>query len=112
MSLKTDFFDGATGLHTQMNDVFDEGATFVTTNLASLTSEMTSQASKGVTTFTFTLVTVFEPANLRLLGLHWQHYSAGIVNQLAAEDIYSHEVSIALNTSDLTTTSIDFNFTF
>jgi len=112
MSLKTDFFDGATGIHTKMNDVFDAGESFVTSSLAALTTAMTTQAAKGVTTFTTTLVTSQEPANLRLEGIYLSHYLAGIISQLAVEDVYSHEVSLALNTSDLTTTSIDFNFTF
>lgn len=112
MTLKTDFFDGATGLHTQMNDVFDQGVALVTGNLAAITSELTTNAGKGNVTFTYNLITTFEPANLRLGGLHWQHYQAGIISGLGAEDIYSHEVTITLNTSDATETSIDFNFTF
>ena len=112
MTLKTDFFDGATGIHTQMNDVFDSGVAFVTANLATLTSEMTSQASKGVTTFTLSIVTTDEPVNLRLNGLYLQHYTAGIISQMAAEDIYSHEVAVSLNIGDISTTSMDFNFTF
>jgi len=112
MTLKTDFFDGATGLHTQMNDVFDQGAAFVTANLASLTSEMTTAAASGIINFTVSIESTFEPAALRLEGLHLQHYIAGIVAQLAIEDIYSHEVVISLNTSNTTTTSIDFAFSF
>ena len=111
MTLKTDFYLGATGLHEQMNDVFDQGVDFVTDNLSTLQTALTDNAAKGITNFTATIATAFEPANLRLNGLHWQHYRAGIVDGLAAEDIYSHEVTIELNTSDTTVTSIDFNFT-
>lgn len=112
MTLKTDFYDGATGLHTKMNGIFDAGATFVTDNLAALQTAMTTQAAKGVTTFTTTIVTSQEPANLRLQGIYLNHYLEGIISQLAIEDVYSHEVSLSLNISDQTTTSIDFNFTF
>ena len=112
MSLKTDFYDGATGLHTQMNDVFDTGAAFVTANLAALTTAMTTQAAQGVTTFTATILTVDEPVNLRLEGLYLSHYFAGIISQLAIEDVYSHEVTLTLDTSDQITTGVHFNFTF
>lgn len=112
MTLKTDYFDGATGLHTQMNDVFDAGVAFVTANLASLTTELQSAAAKGVTTFTVNITTTDEPANLRLNGLYLQTYLNGIAHELANQDIYGDEVSLSLNTSQTTETSIDFNFTF
>jgi len=90
MSLKTDFYDGATGLHTQMNGIFDAGEAFVTANLAALTTAMTTQAAQGVTTFTVTLPTAQAPASLRLNGLYLSHYLAGIISQLAVEDVYSY----------------------
>lgn len=112
MSLKTDYLDGATGFTQKMNDAFVAGQGFVTTNLATLTSELQAAATKGLQAFTVTLVTSFEPANLRLNGIHQQSYFAGIMHQLGTEEIYDYEVSLALNTSDQTTTSVDFNFTF
>ena len=112
MSLKTDFYDGATGLHTKMNGIFDDGAAFVTANLVALQTAMTDNAAQGVTTFTATILTSQEPVNLRLEGLYLSHYFVGIISQLAAEDVYSHEVALALNVSDSQSTSVDFNFTF
>jgi hypothetical protein len=112
MTLKTDFFDGATGIHSQMNDTFDLGVAFVVASAGTLTSAMTTSAASGVTTFTVTIETLDNPANLRLDGLYQQHYFAGIIKGLADEDVYSHEVSLALNTTNTTTTGVDFNFTF
>ena len=51
MSLKTDFWDGATGLNEQMNDVFDEGVLFVSTNLAAISLALKDSAAQGVTDF-------------------------------------------------------------
>lgn len=112
MTLKTDYFDGATGLHQQMNDVFDSGIAFVTANLASLTTELQLAASKGLKTFTVNIITTDEPTNLRLNGLYLSTYLNGILHELANQDIYESEVSLSLNTSLTDTTSIDFNFTF
>ena len=112
MSLKTDFYDGATGLHTQMNGVFDDGKAFVTANLGALQTAMTANAAQGVTTFTVTILTSQDPTSLRLEGLYLTHYLEGASYELATEDVYGHEVALTLNTSDQTDTSIDFNFTF
>jgi hypothetical protein len=112
MTLKTDYFDGPNGFNQKMADVFAAGQSFVTTNSATLTTELQSAAAKGLKTFTVTIETSFEPANLRLNGIHQQSYFAGITHQLGTEDIYDYEVSLALNTSDQTTTSVDFTFSF
>lgn len=112
MSLKTDYFDGPNGFNTKMNDVFVAGQGFVTTNSATLTTELQAAAAKGLKTFTVNIVTSFEPANLRLEGTHMNTYFAGIEHQLGTEEIYGYEVSLSLNTSDSTTTSVDFTFTF
>lgn len=112
MSLKTDYLDGATGLTQKMQNVFDQGVALVTTNLSALSSGLQTNAAKGLSSFTINIVTTFEPANLRLKGTHMNTYFAGIRAQLAAESIFDYEVSLELNTSDLTTTSIDFKFNF
>jgi hypothetical protein len=112
MSLKTDYLDGANGFTMQMADVFDQGKSFVATNVAALTSALQTAASKGQKKFVVTVETTFEPANLRLNGLHLQTYLAGIQTALADQDIYNYEVTLALNTALTTTTSIDFNFSF
>ena len=112
MSLKTDYFDGANGFNTKMNDAFVAGQGFVTASLASLTSELQANAAKGLKQFTVNIITTFEPANLRLNGIHQESYFAGITHQLGTEEIYDYEIDLVLNTSDITTTSIDFNFKF
>ena len=112
MSLKTDYLDGASGLTQQMIGVFGEGQSFVTASLATLQSELLDAAGKGLTTFTVTLPVAFEPENLKLKGLHWESFKSGIIAQLAAEEIYSYEVGVALNESDQITLQIDFNFNF
>lgn len=112
MSLKTDYFDGVNGFNTKMNDAFVAGQGFVTANLALLTTELQAAAAKGQKEFTVTVLTTFEPANLRLNGIHQKSYFAGITNQLGLEEIYDYEVVLELNTSDITTTSVDFKFAF
>jgi len=112
MSLKTDYFDGANGFNTKMNDAFVAGQSFVTASLAALTTSLQTNAAKGLKTFTVTLETSFEPANLRLNGIHQQSYFAGIKHQLGTEEIYDYEITLVLNVSDQTTTSVDFNFAF
>lgn len=112
MSLKTDYYDGANGFNTKMLDVFDAGVAFVTAQSAVLTAALQAAAAKGQKTFTVNILTTFEPANLRLNGIHQQTYFAGILNELGTQDIYNYEIALALNTSDATDTSVDFNFTF
>lgn len=115
MSLKTDYYDGSTGLILQMDSAFTAGAAFVTTNLATLSAALKAQAAAGVTTFTVTITTSDNPAYLRGNSgnnLYNKSYQAGIINGLAQQGIYGYEVAVALNTKDNVTTSIDFNFTF
>ena len=112
MSLKTDYLDGANGFTRQMADVFAQGEALVALNSVVLVAALQSAASKGQKKFTVTVETSFEPANLRLNGLHLQTYLAGIQAALASEEVYNYEVSLALNTSQQTSTSIDFNFSF
>lgn len=112
MSLKTDYLNGPNGFYEQMDDVFAQGGTWVTSNLAAISSALQSNAAQGKKSFTVTLAVAFEPSNLRLKGYHWKSFQAGIVSALAAEGVYSYEVAVELNTSDALSTSIDLNFTF
>ncbi len=95
-----------------MNTVFDAGATWVTSNLSDISDELKENAEKGLRTFTINVGVTFEPANLRLEGIHMEMFFAGIRSQLATEDVYSNEYELELNTSITTETSIDINFTF
>ena len=112
MSLKTDYLDGANGFTIQMAGVFADGETFVTTNSGTLTTELQSAAAKGLKSFTVNIETNQNPSSLRLDGIYLSTYFAGIEAQLAQEDIYNYEVTLSLNTSDQTLTSVDFLFSF
>jgi len=112
MSLKTDYLQGANGFTAQMADVFAQGQAYVIANLATLTTELQTNAAKGVKSFKVTLLSPFEPSNLRLKGLHMQTYFSGISAGLMAQEIYNYEVTIALNTSDNVDTKVDLNFSF
>lgn len=116
MSLKTDFFDGSTGLHQQGNDAFDAGVTFVTvTNLATISAALITNAAAGNTKFTVTITTTYLPSTLRGNkgnNLILKAYLAGIQKGLADQDIYSHECSPSLNIVDSVDTKIDLNFNF
>ena len=116
MSLKTDFYDGSTGLLTQCDTAFAAGSAFVTvTNLVAISNDLKSQAALGLTTFTLTYPTSYNPVALRGNkgnNLILKAFLAGIQDGLAAQNIYDYEVAPALNVSDTVTTSIDLNFTF
>lgn len=115
MSLKTDFFDGLTGLHSKLNDAFDEGVDFVGSNLSALSSAATANAANGNTKYTVTIITNFNPSALRAnkgANLLWKAYSAGILKGLSDQQVYSYEVAVALNVVDSVDTKVDFNFNF
>lgn len=115
MSLKTDYFDGATGLQSKLNDAFDAGAAFVVTNTSALSAALIASAAQGQTKFTVSITTSFNPSYLRANkgdNLLRKAYFAGIESGLAAQDIYEYECSLALNTSDTVDTKVDFNFNF
>lgn len=116
MSLKTDFYDGATGLNQQCNAAFDAGVVFVTTtNLAAISAALVDAASKGKTKFTVSLTTSYQTAILRDNSgnnLITKSYLAGVQSGLADQDIYNFEASSVLNMSDNTLTKIDITFNF
>lgn len=116
MSLKTDYFDGATGLQAKCNDAFAAGVTFVTVdNLAAISAALIAAAAAGSTKFTTTLQTTYNPSTLRANkgnNLILKAYLAGIQQGLADQEIYNYECLAALNVSDSIDTKIDLNFTF
>jgi hypothetical protein len=116
MSLKTDYFDGATGLHAKCNDAFDAGVTFVTVdNLAAIASALIAAAAAGNTKFTTTLQTTYQPSTLRGNkgnNLILKAYLAGIQQGLANQEVYAYECTPALNVADTVDTKIDLNFNF
>lgn len=116
MSLKTDYFDGATGLQSKCNDAFDAGVTFVVTdNLAAISAALISAAAAGNTKFTVTLTTSYNPSILRGNkgnNLILKAYLAGIQDGLAQQEVYNYECTAALNVADSVDTKIDLNFNF
>lgn len=117
MSLKTDYFDGATGLQQKMNDAFDEGALYVTTNLAAISAALISNAAQGKTTFTVNVAGTgaLNASYLRANNgnnLLLKAFLAGITSGLAGQEVYSYECTPKLNVSDSINTSVDLNFTF
>lgn len=112
MSLKTDYLDGATGLTQVLATVAQAGRQWVIDNNANISQGLQDNAAKGGVKFTVNLPVTFEPGNLRLQGLHWQSFRAGVLEQLGSEDIYNYEVDPQLNTSDTVSTSIDLKFDF
>lgn len=117
MSLKTDFYDGATGLNQKMDAAYAAGVAYVTTNLAALSTALKDNAAQGLVSFTVTtLGTGSLNANyLRANNgnnLLLKSFLAGITGGLAAQSIYDYECEPKLNVSDTITTSVDFNFDF
>ena len=119
MTLKTDFFDGATGLQSKMNDAFDAGAAYVTAtpNLTQLSTALKSNAAQGLTSFTETVLGTgtLSATYLRANSgdnLLLKAFFAGIQNGLAAQDIYVYECTLALNITSSTETNVDFVFNF
>ena len=116
MSLKTDYFDGATGLQAKCNDAFAAGVTWVTTdNLVTISAALISAAAAGTTKFTVTIVTAYNPTILRGNkgnNLILKAFLAGVQQGLADQEIYSYECAPALNVSDSVENKIDLNFNF
>ena len=117
MSLKTDYFDGATGLQAKMNDAFDGGEAYVVSNASTLSVGLIDNAAKGNTNFTVAVTGTgtVSASYLRANNgnnLLLKAFLAGIKSGLAAQDIYEYECTPALNISDSVNTNVDFKFTF
>lgn len=117
MSLKTDFYDGATGLNQQMDAAFAAGGAYVTANLSTLSTALKSMAAQGLTKLTVT-VTGTGTLNAGYLranngnNLLLKSFFAGITDGLAAQSIYSYECSLSLNVAEIINTNVDFIFNF
>jgi hypothetical protein len=80
---------------------------------STLLTGLQAAAAAGNAVFSVSVPTVDNTQYLRLRGLYLKAYFAGIYYALDKEGIFNtYEVSLALDTSDTTTTSIVFNFTF
>jgi len=114
MTLKTDYTTNLTDPVTgALPKAFNEGSAFVTTNLALLSSSLTTAAAAGQTTFTVFITTSYLPEALKLNGNLLKSYLDGIYAGLTAQGIYrTYEVTLSLDTSTVGTNKIKFNFTF
>jgi hypothetical protein len=115
MSLKTDFFDGATGLHQQEDAAFAAGQAFVTSNAAALSTDLKNQAAAGMTKFVLSYTATMSSAILRGNkgnNLILKSYLAGITDGLASQALYSFEVIPSLNVADNINTMVDLSFNF
>jgi hypothetical protein len=89
------------------------GSDFITvTNVSAITAGLTAAASSGKKSFTLTFSVSYQPADLRLQGALWDAFKTGCEQGLAAQDIMGNEVTVALNTTDLSNTSVDLKFAF
>lgn len=110
MSLRTDFTGS---LDSKLAEARAAGRTaIVTTNLAAITSAMSTSAAAGKKKFTVSYAVSYQPADLRLKGPLWEAYKSGVLEGLASEDIMGNEVTVELNTSDQLNTSVDLKFSF
>ena len=113
MSLRTDY-----DLNTALSTAFQAGVDYIGTQAspgaayADLSAGLSDAASKGKETFTITISVTHVPDTLKLLNKYWDAFQAGIISALAAEGIYSYEVTLALNTDDANDTKVDFTFSF
>ena len=113
MSLRTDY-----DLSTALSTAYQAGVDYIGTlaspgaAYATLSSELADAASLGKESFTVTIVVTHAPDTLKLQNKYWDAFQAGIISALAAEGIYSYEVTLALNTADTNETKVDFTFSF
>jgi hypothetical protein len=84
-------------------------------NYTAIADGLLDAAKRGLTKFTITIETNYNPSYLR--GNNGQNvlvkaYLAGISQGLGNQQLYSYEVTPKLNISDTVTTRIDLNFNF
>lgn len=117
MSLRDSYFDGPTGLNAKMDDAFAAGQAYVVANNTALATAMTGAAAQGQLQFS-AIITGTGSMNAGYLranngnNLLLKSFFAGIVDGLAAEEIYSYQVSLKLDVSDSVNTNVIFCFNF
>lgn len=109
MSLRTTY-SGA--LDTALALARTNGISSITTNLSTITTELSNAAAAGKKSFTVNIPVTFQPSDLRLKGKLWEAYKTGIEEKLSSEDIYGDEITVELNTSDTISTTVDLKFKF
>lgn len=113
VTFKADYFDGATGLHTQLATAFAAGYTNIyTTNAAAITAALKVEAAKGNKSFVINVACSYLPEAMRLEGDLLKAYLDGCISALSEGNIYTYECVPSLNTGSNTAISIDLTFTF
>lgn len=113
MSLKTDYFDGATGLLTKIDDSFDLGVAWVVTNTSAISTSLKAFAAKGIKEFPVSIATTDNLTNMMYNSADndiARGYLAGVQKGLADQDLYYFNVVPSL-TGDTTTAYVQLNFT-
>ena len=99
MSLKTDFYDGATGINDKLQDSFNLGVLWLQANLSAISALLLVQAAKGIKDFELSIATTDNLTNMMSNfgdNLIAKAYMAGIQYELANEGIFSFECSLSL----------------
>lgn len=113
MSLKTDYFDGSTGLLTKIDDSFDLGVAWVATNLSDISDDLKVQAAMGIGTFTLTYATSDNLTNMMSNNAENKiayGYLAGVQYALAGQSLYYFDVVPTL-TGTISSAYVQLNFT-
>lgn len=113
MSLKTDYFDGATGLNTKVNASFDLGVAWVVSNNTTISTNLKAQAALGMTDFSMSIATSDNLSNMMTNNCDNKiayGYLAGVSKGLADQDIYDFEVVPSLS-GTTSSAYVQLNFT-
>ena len=113
MSLKTDFYDGATGLNSKVTDSYDLGKAWVVSNLTTISTSLIAQSALGMKVFILTISTTDNLTNMmsnQANNLIAKGYMAGVTAGLADEEIYSFDCEVGL-VGTVATAYVTLNFT-
>lgn len=120
MSLRAQYFEGATGLTAKMQAAHDAGVALVGSGTGigqwdAITTGLQTNAAAGLKTFTVSIPTTYLPAILQGNdgdNLILKAYLSGITEQLSNQLIYDFECTPSLNDSDPDALKIDLAFNF
>lgn len=109
MTLRSDFSSAHT---TALINARDAGIALITTNLASIASQMNVFALQGKASFTISLQVTYQPDDIRAVALLKSAYESGVLSKLFAEDMFENEITLTWDTSDATDLYLDIAFAF
>jgi hypothetical protein len=110
MSLRTDY-TGA--LDVALAAARVSGKDSIDNNLVAISAAIAAEAARGIKAFTYNAaLSGISATDARLEGPLWDAYRSGILAAFATQDIMVNEVAIELNTTDISITTVNINFTF